>query len=122
MSYMQGRVAHDADSHVMETREWLDAFVDAEFAGKLRPLYGKTRGPLDELLERAKQRKTDAEADAKAAENPIAGPKGWLAYGAFDPQERSRVLDGLGFASQLVFPTAGIGPVTAARDDATKYA
>jgi predicted TIM-barrel fold metal-dependent hydrolase len=122
MSYMQGRVAHDADSHVMETREWLDAFVDAEFEGKLRPLYGKTRGPLDELLDVAKKRKTDPIADAKAAENPIAGPKGWMAYGAFDPVERTRVLNDLGFSSQLVFPTAGIGPVTAARDDATKYA
>jgi predicted TIM-barrel fold metal-dependent hydrolase len=119
---MQGRVAHDADSHVMETREWLDAYVDAEYSGKLRSLYGKERTQLDDLLDQAKQRKTDAEADARAAENPIAGPKGWLAYGAFDPQERSRVLDDLGFASQLVFPTAGIGPVTAARDDATRYA
>ena len=122
MSYMQGRVAHDADSHVMETREWLDAFVEAEFSGKLRSLYGKTPGPLDELLAKAKERRTDPEADAKAAENPIAGPKGWIAYGAFDPHERSRVLDDLGFSSQLVFPTAGIGPVTRARDEETKYA
>ena len=122
MSYMQGRIAHDADSHVMETREWLDAYVDAEFAGKLRPLYGKRRNPLDDLLDKAKERKTDPEADAKAADNPIAGPKGWMAYGAFDPDERSRVLDDLGFASQLVFPTAGIGPVTAARDEGTRYA
>jgi len=122
MSYMQGRIAHDADSHVMETREWLDAFVDEEFAGKLRPLYGSKPGPLDQLLDKAKQRKADPEADAKAAENPIAGPKGWMAYGAFDPDERKRVLDDLGFASQLVFPTAGIGPVMRARDEATKYA
>jgi predicted TIM-barrel fold metal-dependent hydrolase len=32
------------------------------------------------------------------------------------------VLDDLGFSSQLVFPTAGIGPVTAARDEESKYA
>ena len=31
--------------------------------------------------------------------------KGWSAIGAFDPAERSRVLDALGFSAQLVFPT-----------------
>jgi predicted TIM-barrel fold metal-dependent hydrolase len=31
--------------------------------------------------------------------------KGWLAMGAFDPVERSRVLDLLGFGGQLVFAT-----------------
>ncbi len=31
--------------------------------------------------------------------------KGWGAVGAFDPAERSHVLDSLGFAAQLVFPT-----------------
>src|SRR4029077_4402374 len=108
MTYMQGRVAHDADSHVMETREWLDAFVDPAFAGKLRPLYGKEHGRIDRLLEQAKQRKTDEEARAKAAQAPIAGTKGWLAYGAFDPAERSQVLDVMGFSSELIFPTSGI--------------
>ncbi|MDD9945061.1 MAG: amidohydrolase family protein [Myxococcales bacterium] len=122
MSYMQGRVAHDADSHVMEDREWLNAFIEKEFEGKLRPLFGKKRTPLDDQLDKAKARKTDPQADAKAADNPIAGPKGWLAYGAFDPDERKKVLDNLGFATQLVFPTAGLGPVMAARDDDERYA
>ena len=31
--------------------------------------------------------------------------KGWLALGAFDPADRSRALDQLGFAAQLVFST-----------------
>jgi predicted TIM-barrel fold metal-dependent hydrolase len=33
------------------------------------------------------------------------GAKGWGALGAFDPHERSRALDLLGFSSQLVFST-----------------
>ncbi len=33
------------------------------------------------------------------------GAKGWAALGAFDPAERSRALDLLGFESQLVFST-----------------
>jgi predicted TIM-barrel fold metal-dependent hydrolase len=121
-TYMQGRVAHDADSHVMETREWLDAFVDAGFAGKLRPLYGREPGRIDRILDKAKERRTDPEAAARAAAHPIGGPKGWIAYGAFDPGERSQALDQLGFASQLIFPTSGLGPVTAARDGETRYA
>ena len=56
----------------------------------------------------ARKRKDDAAADAKAAQNPIAGPKGWIAYGAFDTDERKKVLDGLGISRQLVFPTAGL--------------
>ena len=83
MAYMQGRVAHDADSHVMETREWLDRFVDKEYADKVRQLYGPEPGRIDKLLDSAKARKTDAEAEAKARENAIAGEKGWRAYGAF---------------------------------------
>ena len=31
--------------------------------------------------------------------------KGWMAMGGFDPLERSRVLDLLGFHGQLVFAT-----------------
>jgi predicted TIM-barrel fold metal-dependent hydrolase len=122
MTYANGRVIHDADSHVMEPREWLEPFVDAEFAGKLQPVLGERPGRLDELVEKAKQRRSDPAADAAAAEHPIAGPKGWIAYGGFDPGERKKVMDDFGFASQLVFPTAGLGPMRAARDEATKYA
>lgn len=122
MAYMQGRVAHDADSHVMETREWLDRFVDKEYADKVRQLYGPEPGRIDKLLESAKARKGDAEAEAKARENAIAGEKGWRAYGAFDPAERTKVLDDLGFASQLVFPTGGIGQATRGKDINVRYA
>jgi uncharacterized protein len=122
MSYLQGRIAHDADSHVMETREWLVDCVDPEFRDKLRPLYGKEPGRIDRLLDQAKLRLGDEAATAVASEAPIAGPKGWVAYGAFDPSERSRCLDLLGFASQLIFPTAGLLPVTTARDEPTRYA
>src|SRR5262249_40849294 len=68
------------------------------------------------LLDEAKRRSSDPEARAKAAENPIAGPKGWPAFGAFDGAERSELLDQLGFSSQLVFPTASLSPALAAKD------
>jgi uncharacterized protein len=122
MTYAQGRTIHDADSHVMETREWLDPYMDSDLKAQLRPLYGREPGRIDKLLDQAKARRTDAEADAKAFENPIAGPKGWIAAGAFDTAERSRVLDQFGFSRQLVFGTSSLAPALAAKDEGVKYA
>jgi predicted TIM-barrel fold metal-dependent hydrolase len=122
MTYAQDRTIHDADSHVMETREWLDPFMDADLKAKLRPLYGREPGRIDKMLDKAKARRGDPEAAAKALDNPIAGPKAWLAAGAFDSAERSQVLDRFGFSSQLVFGTASLAPVLAAKDEAVKYA
>lgn len=117
MTYAQNRVIHDADSHVMETREWLDPFLDADLKSKLKPLYGREPGWVDKLIDEARARQADPEAAEKAYENPISGPKAWLAPGAFDPAERSRVLDVLGFSSQLVFGTGALTPVLAAQKD-----
>jgi uncharacterized protein len=121
MTYAQGRVIHDADSHVMETREWLDPFLDPALKSKLRPLYGRELGRIDKVLDQAKARSGDADAMAKAFEDPIAGPKGWIAAGAFDPAERAKVLDLFGFSSQLVFGTAALAPIQAAKDDGVRY-
>ncbi len=122
MTYAGDRRIYDADSHVMETREWLDPYLDPDVRNKLRPLYGHKPGRIDKLLDEARARKGDAEAEAKALENPIAGPKGWTAAGAFDPDERRRVLDQFGFAGQLVFGTASLSPALAAEDQGVLYA
>ena len=39
----------------------------------------------------------------------IAGPKGYMALGAFNTKERSQALDQLGFHKQLVFATFSAG-------------
>ena len=122
MTYATGRVYHDADSHVMETREWLEPYLAEDLKSQLRPLYGREPGRIDKLLDQAKARRGDADADTKAFENPIAGPKGWIAAGAFDGEERARVLDILGFSSQLVFSTSSLSPALAAKDEGIKYA
>lgn len=75
MTYAAGRVIHDADSHVMETREWLEPFIEDAVRGALKPLYGRERNRIDDLLDGAKARQGDAAAMQKAMENPIAGPK-----------------------------------------------
>lgn len=122
MTYANGRVIHDADSHVMEPREWLEPFIEPEFEGKIAPCLYENPERIDQQVQLARARKGDAAAQAAASRDPIAGPKGWIAYGAFDPAERAEALDTLGFASQLVFPTAGLAPLRAAKDEATKYA
>jgi predicted TIM-barrel fold metal-dependent hydrolase len=122
MTYASGRVIHDADSHVMETREWLEPFIADAVKGALKPLYGRERNRIDDLLDGAKARKSDAAAMEKAFENPIAGPKGWVAAGAFDAAERKRVLDLFGFSSQLVFATSSLRPALSAKTPEGLYA
>lgn len=119
MTYVDGRTIHDADSHVMETPDWLEAFGDGAGAADLR-LFAD--GKLDKLLADAGRVRADAASYDKATENPIAGPKGWSALGASEAGERQRALDRLGFSRQLVFPTAGLAPSHAATGVDGKYA
>ena len=107
MPYATGRVIHDADSHVMEPADWLAPYLE-DAALKDRLSLRKTAERIEVQVSAARARKGDAGAEAAAAENLIAGAKGWLAYGAFDPAERTRALDELGFSRQLVFPTSSL--------------
>ena len=38
MPYAEGRIFNDADSHVMETRDWLISHADPDIRPKLHPL------------------------------------------------------------------------------------
>jgi predicted TIM-barrel fold metal-dependent hydrolase len=105
MTYAGGRTIFDADSHVMELADFLDDFLHEEHRSRLR------RTTMEALRERltmavanAEQRRTDEGKAAEAAQRLLVD-KGWNAMGAFDPEERSRVLDLLGFDAQLVFAT-----------------
>lgn len=123
MTYTDGRVIHDADSHTMETGDWLAPYLDPDLLDSLGALYGgaETGQRILKVIETAKERKSDPEKDAAARENIISGEKGWGGYGAFDTEERVRALDWLGFGSQLVFPTFGLALVRRAKDEDTLY-
>lgn len=96
---------HDADSHVMELPGWIEAFADTAIRDRIRPLHLGGAGKLAEnAIEDAQRRAGDVEA-ARELEQRLLTAKAWHALGAFDPAERSRSLDLLGFRSQLVFPT-----------------
>jgi predicted TIM-barrel fold metal-dependent hydrolase len=110
MSYAAARCIADADSHIMETPDWVERHADPAIRGRLHPLaLGKAGGATYRSIERAVG-KVRARVEAGAAiENVVSGAKGWHAPGAFDPSERSRALDDLGFSRQLVFSTFSAG-------------
>jgi predicted TIM-barrel fold metal-dependent hydrolase len=109
MTYAGGRTVLDADSHVMELAGFLDEFIEPAQRDRLRRGgMDKLESLLSEAEERAAKRRVDP-AEAGVAEERLMTDKGWFAMGAFDPVERSRVLDLLGFRGQLVFATFASG-------------
>jgi uncharacterized protein len=104
MVYATGRVRYDADSHVMELGGFLDDYLDPDLRNRLRPPPADAAGVYEKARRAAEVRHGDPVA-AAAGEARLMKDKGWMALGAFDPTERSRALDLLGFDAQLVFST-----------------
>lgn len=105
MTYAGNRTVLDADSHVMELADFLDGYIDPAYRDRLRRRSMEALAPvLDAAVDRAERRAQDPAAAAEAEERLLLD-KGWQAMGAFDPHERSHVLDLLGFDGQLVFAT-----------------
>ena len=106
MSYAKGRAYCDADSHLMETPDWLAHYAEPSLCSRLHPLnLGKAGAGPEQKIADAIVRAKDPAATDKIARDVISGPKGWGAYGAFVARERSKALDDLGFSRQLVFTT-----------------
>jgi len=109
MTYAGARTMHDADAHIMERADWLAAHADPGIRDRLPPyLAGDAEGlrTLAEAMAGHARRRADAAERARAeAELMAMSRKGWHGLGAFDPEERVRALDLLGFRSQLLFPT-----------------
>jgi predicted TIM-barrel fold metal-dependent hydrolase len=108
MSYAQGRVFNDADSHIMELPDFLKAHADPDMRERLPQIRVDAprlqQGIADAVQRRAQPPERVAELIA-LGDQLIAGPKGYQALGAFNAHERSQALDLLGFARQLVFAT-----------------
>ena len=110
-TYTGSRTILDADSHVMELADFLDAFIEPEQKDRLKRGGMEALKPvLDKAMARVEERRGDASIQAKA-EQRLMVDKGWQALGAFDKHERTRVLDLLGIEGQLVFATFRVGDV-----------
>ena len=106
MPYAEGRLYHDADSHVMETAAWLVPYADAPVRELLKPIDFGLVGNLADHAQRSR-RDTDYWTSINIEAN-LMKLKGWEALGAFDRSERSHALDLLGFSKQLVFSTIAL--------------
>ena len=105
MTYAGERTILDADSHVMELADFLDDFIDPDARDRLRRQgIDALRPVLEDAQYKAQRRRSDPAVAAQAEEH-LLDDKGWMAMGGFDPAERSRALDLLGFEGQLVFAT-----------------
>ena len=106
----------DADSHLMETPDWLGEFADASVRERLAPLgLGGAGSGADKLMASLPELWT-SQREADIGPEVLKGPKGWMAPGALDSDVRARVLDALGIAAQLVFPTFSTGHFAYSKD------
>ena len=124
--FEKGRVYFDSDSHIMETLDWLESAAsasEAKLLGSIESAENAGTNAIADVIGRAEARRADPDATRRLLEQPIiSGPKGWGAYGASTPAERSAALDLLGFAKQLVFPTFALGQFSRSRDPDVVYA
>src|SRR5262245_33154972 len=113
MTYAQGRSCCDADSHIMELPDFLSSHADPDMRDRIPRISVSSGGRLSVGLEQLARR--GSHSPERVAEllalgdQLIAGPKGYLALGAFHAGERRAALDLLGFERQLVFSTFTAG-------------
>ena len=106
MPYVEGQTVHDADAHVMELPGTIERYIEPAFREALSAKLRKAE--RDETwVEKARLLQQDPEFRAGQAENLLLR-KNYQALGAFDREDRPLAVDLLGFASQLVFSTAGL--------------
>jgi predicted TIM-barrel fold metal-dependent hydrolase len=105
MPYVEGRIVHDADAHIMETAEFLADFAPEAIRRHLLGFDGSASvATPTRQVQSILSRHADPAFRARDAEE-ILTRKNWAATGAFYKADRPRALDLLGFASQLVFNT-----------------
>ncbi len=107
MAYVEGRIVHDADAHIMEVPDWLMTHADPDVRERIGvrtfnspPIDNRF---IDAEIERSR-RLLEVPAD-EADTTDVMDDKNWRALGSYVAGDRSVALDRLGFASQLVFNT-----------------
>ena len=109
MSYANGRLIHDADSHLMELDDCLDDFFEP---GRLAAFHACAgyQAALARNLRPGRSRQAHADPVFRAGVDAnLLLRKNYEAHGAFIAADRPHALDLFGFASQLVFTTFCLG-------------
>lgn len=109
VSHTDGRIVHDADSHIAEPIGWLDRYASDYVKANLQP--GVRPSDLDGLqpLIQAAEKRLAGDDPQKTAElkanffakNSKVNP--WSSFGSVDNKERSEMLDIAGITQQLLF-------------------
>lgn len=105
MPYVADRVVHDADSHIMETTEFLSQFGTQRVANHLKEFTPRYFASRDSERVRTSLAKRNDPAFRDSDVTEIMLRKNWDAPGAITKEDRPRALDLLGFKSQLIFNT-----------------
>src|ERR1700722_10492125 len=109
MAYVENRIIHDADSHLMELADCLDDFLDPKFRADYDVLPKLKAWPRDGEWARKARAQQDDPGFRAGDDANLMLRKNYQALGAFRREDRSRAIDRLGFASQLVFTTWCLG-------------
>ncbi len=115
MAYIEGRLVHDADAHIMETASWLHDYADPalrsmieapEYTNELRQLGDNDAMTSDVMAAIDKAAELHRSPEYMAAEpTEIMNRKNFAATGSFIKEDRPRAIDMIGVASQLMFNT-----------------
>src|SRR5215475_12143227 len=109
MAYVENRIVHDADSHLMELSDCLDRYLDPRIRADYDELPKLKAWPRDGKLPRHANALHDDPEFRAGSDANILLRKNYEALGAFRKDDRPRALDLLGFSSQLIFTTWCLG-------------
>jgi predicted TIM-barrel fold metal-dependent hydrolase len=109
MPYVEGRIVHDADSHLMELPDSLDSYFEPKFRAAYDGLPKLRKNPRDAGWVKKARALHDSDDFRSGADANVLLRKNYEAHGSFRREDRPRTLDNLGFASQLIFTTWCLG-------------
>lgn len=121
-AHTQNRVIHDADSHLIEPKGWLENYASDYVKENLdEGLFSYSMPELQPLLEIADKRLAGESPElTEALKENLFGHKmklnQWVAFGANDKHERSESIDLIGLSTQLVFPTLAASRFARSKD------
>lgn len=127
VSHREGRIIHDADSHIIEGRGWLESYASDYVKENLDTgVFDLDMPALDPLMAAAAKRLAGDDPElTEAMKADIFAHPGkrnmWSAYGAIEKSERSDALKIMGISSQLIFPSVGAARFSRSKDMEVVY-